>query len=126
MAKPQPVNPVVKAAVAGAGLLGAIVANQVLEKGWSAVFDESAPTDKAAKQSAKDVKAERKQAKKDGAAKTEVAEIQDPMDDMPVWKLLLWTAVSGIVIQGLRLLAERGAQRGTERLLMRRPRPNRG
>ena len=33
---------------------------------------------------------------------------------------------SGVAIQGLRLLAERGAQKGAAKLVTRRPRPNRG
>ena len=78
------------------------------------------------KQSAKAVKAEKKSAKKDGATKQEIAEISDPMDDFPVWKVALWTVLSGVAIQGLRLLAERGAQKGAAKLVARRPRPNRG
>ncbi|GAB2539383.1 DUF4235 domain-containing protein [Brachybacterium huguangmaarense] len=125
-ASPNPTNPLVKLAVAGAGIASAFVANQLLEKGWSAMFGEDAPTEKAAKTSAKDVKTERKQAKKDGLSKDEIAEITDPMDDMPVWKILLWTVLSGIAIQSLRLLAERGAERGASALFTRRPRSNRG
>lgn len=123
---PQPANPLVKLAVAGAGSLAAVLANQLLEKGWSAVFGEHAPSEKMTKQSAKDIKAERKQAKKDGASAQELAQISDPMEDFPIWKIILWTALSGIAIQGLRLLAERVVQQGTSRLIERRPRPNRG
>lgn len=123
---PQPTNPLVKLAVAGAGTLAAMVANQVLEKGWSSVFGEAAPTEKATKQNAKEVKAARKQAKKEGKSPEEVAEIHDPLDDVAVWKVVLWTVLSGIAIQGLRLLAERGIQQGAERLVSRRPRSNRG
>lgn len=123
---PQPANPIVKVAVAVAGTLAAMAANQLLEKGWGAVFGERPPSEKMSKQSAKAVKAEKKSAKKDGATKQEIAEISDPMDDFPVWKVALWTVLSGVAIQGLRLLAERGAQRGAAKLVTRRPRPNRG
>lgn len=119
-------NPIVKLAVLGAGVAGSFVANQVLEKGWSAVFGETAPSDKAVKQGAKEAKTERKEAKKDGASKAKLSDISNSMDDVPVWKLLLWTVVSGVVIQGIRLLAERGAQKGAARLVERRPRSNRG
>lgn len=123
---PQPANPIVKLAVAGAGTLAALVANQVLEKGWSAVFGEDAPTEKASKQSAKEVKAQRKKAKKEGKSAEEIDEIDDPLDDVDLWKVILWTILSGVAIQGLRLLAERGTQKGAERLVSRRPRANRG
>lgn len=122
----RPSNPLVKVAVAIAGSGAAFLANQLLERGWSAVFGEDAPTEKATKQSAKDTKKERKRAKKEGRSKQDVADISDPMEDVPVWKTVLWTVVSGLAIQGLRLLAERGAQKGTEKVVGRRPRPNRG
>lgn len=124
-ASPHPAQPIIRLAVLGAGVAAAFIGNQVLEKGWGALFHENAPTDKVAKRSAKDIKGERKQAKKDGATSTELAEITDPMDDLPVWKILLWTVLSGIAIQGIKLVAERGVQRGAERLISRRPRGNR-
>ncbi len=119
-------NPLVRLAVTGAGLAAAFVANQALQRGWSALFGEDAPTDKVSKQSAKDVKAERKQAKKDGASRAEIAQITDPMDEIPVWKMVLWAVLSGVAIQGLRMLTERGAERGAQHLVERRPDPNRG
>lgn len=125
-ASSRPSNPLVSLAVTGAGLAAAFVANQALERGWSALFGEPAPTDKASKQSAKEVKAERKQAKHDGASRTQLQQITDPMDEIPLWKMLLWAALSGVAIQGLRLLAERGTERGAQRLLARRPETNRG
>lgn len=126
MASSPKSNPIVGLAVTAAGIAAAFIGNQVLEKGWSAVFGEQAPTEKTTKQSAKDAKAERKQAKKDGASKQEIAEISDPADDLAPWKVLLWAALSGVVIQALKLLAQRGAQKGITRLTERRPDANRG
>lgn len=126
MARSTSSNPLVGLAVAGAGIASAFIGNQLLEKGWGAVFKEDAPTEKMTKQSAKDTKAERKQAKKEGRGKDEIAQISDPIGDMPVWKILLWTALSGVVVQGIKMLAQRGAQKGMERMTTRRPRPNRG
>ncbi|MGP9694534.1 DUF4235 domain-containing protein [Brachybacterium sp. AOP25-B2-12] len=125
-ATPHPAQPLIRLAVIGAGVGAAFLGNQLLERGWEAIFKEDAPTDKVAKRGAKDTKAERKQAKKDGATPTELAEIHDPMDDLPVWKILLWTVLSGVAIQGIKLLAERGVQKGAERLIDRRPGSNRG
>ena len=39
---------------------------------------------------------------------------------------MLWATISGVVLQGLRMAAKRGAKAGAERLTTRRPRPNRG
>ncbi|MDN6399655.1 MAG: DUF4235 domain-containing protein, partial [Brachybacterium sp.] len=83
-------------------------------------------TVKAQKAAQKDAAQRRKQAKKDGRSKAEIDQIKDPEDDEPIWKMLLWATVSGVILQGLRMGAKRGAKKGTERLTMRRPRPNRG
>lgn len=48
------------------------------------------------------------------------------MDETPVWKIALWTLISGVLLQSLRQLAQRGAKKGTEKMISRRPRSNRG
>ncbi|WP_193104789.1 DUF4235 domain-containing protein [Brachybacterium sp. FME24] len=119
-------NPLVKIAVPLAGVAAAVVGNKAAQAGWGAVFGEDAPTVKAAKSSRKETQKNRKQAKKDGLTKAEIQEIKDPTQDQPIWKALLWTLVSGVVLQGLKLAAQRGAQAGVEGLTSRRPRANRG
>lgn len=119
-------NPLVSLAATAAGIGAGVFGKKLIESGWGAVFGEDAPTNQVTKTSAKDTKARRKQAKKDGLSKEEIAEIRDPQEDLPVWKLMLWTTLSGAVLQGLRLAARRAAAQGTERLTQRRPRPNRG
>ncbi len=119
-------NPLVRIAVPVAGILAAAAGKKAAEYGWGAVFGEDAPTTKTQKASAKEVAAQRKQAKKDGLSKDEINAITDPSDDLPVWKMMLWTLVSGVLLQGLRVAARRGAQKGAERLTTRRPRANRG
>ena len=89
----QPSDPLVKIAVTLAGVGAAFVANQALERVWGLVFDEKAPTEKYAKSAAKEVKQERKAAKKDGASKAELATITSKVDEQPIWKLLLWAAL---------------------------------
>ncbi|MDO5661797.1 MAG: DUF4235 domain-containing protein [Brachybacterium sp.] len=121
-----PSNPLVKGVVVLAGVAAGMLANQLMERGWSAVFHETAPSDKAVKKSQSDAKSRRKEAKKDGATKEEIERITDLEDEQPIWKLLLWTALSGVVVQTLRMLAERGAQNAGNRLLSRRPPSNRG
>lgn len=119
-------NPLVSIAVPVAGILAAQIGNRAAAAGWGAVFGEDAPTIKAEKAAKKDVAKRRKQAKKDGLSKSEIAAIHDPTDDQPVWKMMLWATVSGVLLQGLRMLAKRGAKTGAERLTTRRPRANRG
>ena len=68
----------------------------------------------------------RDRAKKDGLSKAEIAEIRDPAEDVPWWKAILWTIVSGVLLQGLRAAAQNGTKKGADRLTRRRPRPNRG
>nr|WP_245349006.1 DUF4235 domain-containing protein [Brachybacterium fresconis] len=119
-------NPLVKIAVPVAGIIASQVGNKAAAKGWGAVFGEDAPTVKANKAAQKDAEKRRKQAKKDGLPKSEIEAIKDPEDDQPIWKMLLWATVSGVLLQGLRMAAKRGAKSGTERLTSRRPRPNRG
>jgi len=119
-------NPLVKIAVPVAGIIASQVGNRAAAKGWGAVFGEDAPTVKANKAARKDAEKRRKQAKKDGLPKAEIEAIKDPEDDQPIWKMLLWATVSGVLLQGLRMAAKRGAKSGTERLTSRRPRPNRG
>ena len=119
-------NPLVSIAVPVAGIVAGIVGNKAAAAGWGAVFGEDAPTVKSQKAAKKDAAKRRKQAKKDGLSKAEIAAIRDPEDDQPIWKMMLWATVSGVILQGLRVAAKRGAQTGTERLTTRRPRPNRG
>lgn len=119
-------NPLVSIAVPVAGIIAAVVGNKAAAAGWGAVFGEDAPTLKAQKASKKEITRRRKQAKKDGLSAAEIAEIKDPVDDQPVWKMMLWATVSGVILQGLRVAAKRGAKTGAERLTTRRPRPNRG
>ncbi|MFC7374019.1 MULTISPECIES: DUF4235 domain-containing protein [unclassified Brachybacterium] len=119
-------NPLVKIAVPVAGIVAAAVGNKAAAAGWGAVFGEDAPTVKAAKNSQKETQKRRKQAKKEGRPKAEISQIKDPMEDQPVWKVMLWALVSGVILQGLRIAAKRGAKTGAERLTARRPRANRG
>ncbi|NMA77101.1 MAG: DUF4235 domain-containing protein [Actinomycetales bacterium] len=119
-------NPIVSIAVPVAGLVAAAVGNKAAAAGWGALFGEDAPTAKAQKAAQKNVAAQRKQAKKDGLSKAEIEAIKDPEDDQPIWKLLLWATISGVLLQGLRVAAKRGTKTGVERLASRRPRPNRG
>ncbi|GAA4530428.1 DUF4235 domain-containing protein [Brachybacterium paraconglomeratum] len=119
-------NPIVSIAVPVAGIVAAAVGNKAAAAGWGALFGEDAPTVKAQKSAQKDVAKRRKQAKKDGLSKSEIAAIKDPEDDQPLWKILLWATISGVILQGLRVAAKRGAKSGAERLTSRRPRPNRG
>lgn len=119
-------NPLVKVVVVLAGVAAGIIGNKIITGAWGAVFGEDAPTSAHVKQSAKDTKAARKQAKKDGASKDEVKAIIDPENERPVWQVLLWTLLSGVVLQGLRHLAQGGAQASAQRISARRPRANRG
>ena len=119
-------NPLVSIAVPVAGLVAAAVGNKAAAAGWGDVFGEDAPTDKTQKALQKDAAQRRKQAKKDGLSKDEIAQIKDPSEQMPVWKMMLWATISGVVLQGLRVAAKRGTQVGVERLTTRRPRANRG
>lgn len=119
-------NVLVKISMTIAGIAAAVVGNKLIIGLWGAVFGEDAPTTKHAKATAKETKQRRKEAKKEGQASQEIAEIRDPMDDQPIWKALLWTLLSGVFLQGMRLLAQRGARTGTEKVTGRRPRPNRG
>lgn len=119
-------NPLVKIAVPLAGVAAAVIGNKVAEAGWGAVFGEDAPTEKTVKNSQKDAKKQRKQAKKEGQPKPEIEAIRDPAEDQPIWKALLWTLISGVVLQGIKLAAERGTRKGVDSLTYRRPRSNRG
>jgi hypothetical protein len=98
-------NPLVSIAVPVAGVLAAKLGTKAAEAGWGAVFGEDAPTTKTQKAAQKDVAARRKQMKKDGASKAEIRAVRDPEDDQPVWKLMLWATISGVVLQGLRMAA---------------------
>ncbi|MFC0676048.1 DUF4235 domain-containing protein [Brachybacterium hainanense] len=119
-------NPLVKAAVTGAGIAAGVIGSKLLAGGWGAVFGEEAPTPKVLRSSAKQTKLARKQAKKDGLSRSEIAAIRDPRQDQPIWKGLLWVVLSGAALTAFRQLAQKGAERGAERLTARRPRPNRG
>lgn len=118
-------NPIVSIVVPVAGIVAGIAGNKAAAAGWGAVFGEEAPTVKSQKAASKDVAKRRKQAKKEGASKAEIEAITGPDDDQPIWKLMLWSAISGVVLQSLRVAAKRGAKKGAERLTTRRPRPNR-
>ncbi|WP_232820412.1 DUF4235 domain-containing protein [Brachybacterium sp. YJGR34] len=113
-------------AVPVAGIAAGVVGKKAAAAGWGAVFGEDAPTVKAQKTAQKEAAQRRKQAKKDGASPAEISAIKDPSDEQPVWKLMLWATVSGVLLQGLRVAAKRGAKAGTERLTARRPHSNRG
>lgn len=119
-------NPLVKIAVPLAGALAAMIGRKAANAGWGAVFGEDAPTEKATRASRKETARLRKQAKKDGLSKAEIEAIRDPADDTPVWKGMLWALLSGVVLQGIRMAAQKGTRSGVERLTRRRPRPNRG
>lgn len=119
-------NPLVKLAVTGSGIAAAMIGRSLASAGWGAVFGEDPPSEQYTKDSAKETKKRRKQAKKDGLSKAEIAEIRDPAEDVPWWKAILWTIVSGVLLQGLRAAAQNGAKKGADRLTRRRPRPNRG
>lgn len=119
-------NPLVKIAVTGAGIAAGIIGNKLLAAGWGAAFGEEAPTTKTAKQSAKDTKKAKKKAKKDGASADEIAEIRDPVKDQTTWKVILWTLLTGVVMQALRRSAQNGVEKTAERITERRPKPNRG
>lgn len=119
-------NPLVKIVVPLAGIAASVIGNKAASAGWGAVFGEEAPTVKATKAAKKDAQKRRKQAKKEGRSAAEIEEIKDPADDQPIWKMLLWATVSGVFLQGLKMMAKRGAQTGAERVVKRRPRTNRG
>ncbi|HJB10119.1 MAG TPA: DUF4235 domain-containing protein [Candidatus Brachybacterium merdavium] len=119
-------NVLVKISMTIAGLAAAVVGNKLIISLWGAIFGEDAPTAKHAKSTAKETKQRRKEAKKEGQTAQEIAAIRDPSEDQPVWKALLWTLLSGVFLQGMRMLAQRGARVGTEKVAGRRPRPNRG
>lgn len=119
-------NPLVKIVVPLAGIVASVIGNKAAAAGWGAVFGEDAPTTKATKAAKKDAQQRRKQAKKEGQSKAEIEAIKDPADDQPIWKMLLWATVSGVLLQGLKMMAKRGAQTGAERVVSRRPRGNRG
>ena len=109
---------VVRLALVGASMGAGLLGNKVLEKGWGAIFGEDVPTDANRKQAEKEYKSQVKEAKKAGD------ELPEPPaeEDLPLWKILLWTVVSGIVLQSLQYAAQKGAVK----LLERRPRANRG
>ncbi|WP_010533899.1 DUF4235 domain-containing protein [Brachybacterium squillarum] len=119
-------NPIVNIVVPLAGVAASVIGKKAAAAGWGAVFGEDAPTAKNTKASQKETAKRRKQARKDGASKAEAKEISDPMDETPVWKIALWTLISGVLLQSLRQLAQRGAKKGTEKMISRRPRSNRG
>lgn len=122
----KPSNPLVGAIVTVAGIGTSILAKKALEAGWHRAFDEEVPDSKFEKQAKKDLKARQKQAKKDGASKTEIKAMTSEYEDVDAWKVALFTILSGVVISGLQQVAKKGAQSGAERLVARRPRANRG
>ena len=98
-------NPVIRLATVAASMGAAALGNKVLSSGWRAIFKEDTPTDSTRK----------------GAAKAARKEGTEP-EDFPLWKILLWTIASGIVLQSLQYYAQKGATRA----LNRRPSTNRG
>jgi hypothetical protein len=119
-------NPLVSIAVPIAGIIASQLGTRAAAAGWGAVFGEDAPTAKARRASHKDLARRRKQGKREGLSRAELRDLKDPQEDQPLWKVLLWASVSGVVLQGLREAARRGTKSGVERLTTRRPRPNRG
>lgn len=120
------VNPLVKLAMTGAGIGAGIVGKKVLTAVWEGVFDEAVPDKKQLKKANKDLKKRQKVAKKDGAAKDTIADLKGDFDDVPAWRLALWTILSGTVIVGFQQLAREGTRQGAEKLVNRRPAANRG
>ncbi|PMC75487.1 hypothetical protein CJ197_06980 [Brachybacterium sp. UMB0905] len=119
-------NPIVTIAVPIAGFIAARLGSQAASAGWGAVFGEEAPTPKKQKAAEKAAAQRRKELKKEGASKAEISAVRNPEDETPVWKIVLWTTISGLVLQGLRVAAQRGTKAGLERAMSRRPRSNRG
>lgn len=119
-------NPIVNAAVTVSGILASVGGTKLLTQGWQAAFGEEPPTPKAQSKSAKETKKKRKQAKKDGLSKAEIAQIRDPQKDVATWKTVLWLVLSAVFITGAKELAKRGVKSGGDRLTERRPRHNRG
>ncbi len=122
----QTATPGVKLVITLAGLAAGVVGSKLLDAAWGVAFGEQAPTASAQKTSEKDLAEAKKEAKQRGATKQELREMESSFDALPAWKIVLWTAVSGAVISGLRMAAERGAEAGANRLLGRRPESARG
>lgn len=120
------VNPLVKLAMTGAGIGAGIVGKKILTAGWEAVFNEDIPDQKQVKKSDKELKKAQKNAKKEGAAKEDIEAMTSNFDDVPAWRLALWTILSGTVVVAFQQLAREGTRRGAEKVVSRRPSPNRG
>ncbi|PWH06669.1 hypothetical protein DEO23_06950 [Brachybacterium endophyticum] len=119
-------NPLVKIAMTGASIAAGVVGQKVITAIWNSVLDEDAPTNKNIKRSAKETKAARKEAKKSGASKAEVKAITDPENERPAWQIIVWTLLTGVVLQAFRQAARNGTEVGARKITERRPRPNRG
>lgn len=120
------VNPLVKIAMTGAGIGAGIVGKKILTGVWESVFKEDIPDQKRIKKANKDLKKRQKAAKKEGAAKEEIASMKGDFDDVPAWRLVLWTVLSGTIIMAFKQLAREATRRGADKLVSRRPSPNRG
>ncbi|MDO5645290.1 MAG: DUF4235 domain-containing protein [Dermabacter sp.] len=121
-----PVNPLVKVAMTAASIAAGIIGNRLLKAGWQAAFHEDAPDKKTQKESEKSLRERQKLARKEGYSKADVAQMSSEYERIPAWRIALWTILSGTVIAGIQTLARQGTKEGAERLVMRRPRPNRG
>src|SRR5699024_657759 len=119
-------NVLVKISMTIAGLAAAVVGNKLIISLWGAIFGEDAPTAKHAKSTAQETKQRRKEAKKGGQRGQELAAIRHPSEAHPVAQGLVWTLLSGVLLQAVRMLAQRGARVGTEKVAGPRPRPSRG
>ncbi|CAM4025421.1 MULTISPECIES: DUF4235 domain-containing protein [Helcobacillus] len=115
-----------KLAMTAASALAGVIGTKLVNGAWGVVFGEQAPTSKVQKDNDKALKEEMKRAKKQGASKQEIRAMESSYDALPVWKISLYTVLSGAVIAALQLAAQRGAERGADRLAHRRPPMNRG
>lgn len=120
------INPITKLAMAAAGIAAGIIADKVLKRLWESFFKEHVPDKRFAKDAAKDLKVRQKLAKKSGASKSEIKDMTSDYDRIPAWRLALWTFVSTSAIAGAKILATKGAQKGANKLVFRRPSNRRG
>ena len=119
-------NPLVKLAMAGASIAAGIAGKKALSVLWERVFHEQVPEESEMKKEEKNLKKRRKAARKDGRSRADVESMKGAYDDVPAWRVALWTILSGTLIVGLQQLAREGARKGASSLTRRRPRPNRG
>lgn len=117
-------NPAMKVSTSLAAIAAGVLANNLLRIGWKAAFHEDPPTKKAMKSRNKDLDRQRKEAQKTGARRNAVERLENQQAEVetPIWKIIVWTVISGIVVAALRNAAERGVNHA----FTRRPRANRG